>query len=1253
MDIKGYRIEKVIGRGGMATVYLAVQTALERHVALKVMNPAFANDREFTTRFLQEGPIAAKLSDPQIVTVYDSGVDQKHYYLAMEYLPGGTLKQKIREGLSVEKSLNIIKLVAKGLAYAHSQRVLHRDIKPQNILFRASGEPVLTDFGIAKALTEVSHLTVPGTAFGSPKYMSPEQAKGSALDHRSDLYSLGVVFYEMLTGRPPFESKDAITLAQMHITNPVPPLPDRLAVFQPLMDRALSKDPNARYQSAEEFLSILKDARHRYELDISSGAHSVDVTQVRRPDHSGKIGSPAKRRSALPKLLTGFAVLAVAVIGGAYIYQIYDKDESATPTTNTNTAAVSTSSDNTNTTADNLSVNTANSPSPAETALTQAREQQQQGEFEQSLETVRRALQQAPEHAELLLLQNELQQTLTVQQQTASQAAAAADAEIKLVDTLSKARQLRRQGELEQSLDLVQGALQQNPEQPELLTLQQELETTIEDLNNRREAAAYLASAQKALQQDDLISSHEAIERGLALIPDHLELLALQNQVEHQIEQQQAALAAEQEAMQLYQQAQQQRQQNQLDTALNLLQEAQNLKPDEPQFIALRNEITAIQKKAELERQLKAQVAQWLEQARDQFNRLQLTTPEGNNAYETYQQILAQDPDNQDAKEGIEKIAAKYYELADQAQVSGETDKVVDYLDRGLAVQPDNSDLLALQKRIQNAQTARNQLTLARDLLTARQLEDSLSAVDAGLAAAQDDAELLALRAEIIEALDQREKQLIADTAATEAQQLAQQNDWAQALAVLDRALAEAPQNANLTALQEQLRQQQTQHEQQIAAEQHLSAALQWLDEDQLSSAYAEIQQGLQQVPDHAELLALKSRVEKQQALTTALERAQAFASEGQLENSLALVQRGLDLDSENASLLSLRDELTQAIEAQQLAQQTAAAQQTELTDDNSLAARDAATSDTSPDAASAAPNEEADLVAFGQGLASLAQKMGLQNAENFLRERVETLAQDQAVTDSSVISDDSTPNEANDAAIGNDVSTDQAASDDATAAEPQEDSAEQNTALVEIATTTEPDDPLLEQAENLLDPTIDSAQGAADDNAADSAATEAPQQTDSVTEEPPIDSPESQIAELLQTAETRLAKLNLTTPRGQSAYDAYRQILNLDPDNREAQQGLQTIVDRYQRWAVSQRDKGNFERSLGNIDKALRVDPDNRELQSLRQTIVTQQEAAEEAARRRAASAQQAPAPQATDPCAVDRGSKECWCKTLKMFCN
>jgi serine/threonine-protein kinase PpkA len=189
MHIPGYQIERELGRGGMAIVYLALQESLHRHVALKVIKPILTSDEEFAQRFLREGRIIAQLSDPHIVTVYDIASHDNTYYLSMEYLPGGNLQQRIREGLPLGEALPVARAIAGALHYAHRRGIIHRDIKPQNILFRENGEPVLTDFGIAKTLGTTTVMTRTGLSIGTPRYMSPEQIRGQAVDTRADLYS--------------------------------------------------------------------------------------------------------------------------------------------------------------------------------------------------------------------------------------------------------------------------------------------------------------------------------------------------------------------------------------------------------------------------------------------------------------------------------------------------------------------------------------------------------------------------------------------------------------------------------------------------------------------------------------------------------------------------------------------------------------------------------------------------------------------------------------------------------------------------------------------------------------------------------------------------------------------------------------------------------------------------------------------------------------------------------------------------------
>ncbi|MDX1606157.1 MAG: protein kinase [Candidatus Competibacterales bacterium] len=318
MNIKGYRIQKMIGRGGMGTVYLATQETLSRPVALKILHEEVASDPQLTKRFLEEGPIAARLEDPQIITVYDSGVDQGHYYLAMECLPGGSLKKKIRDGLPLESALKIAKQIAKGLSHAHRRGIIHRDIKPQNILFRDDDEPVITDFGIAKNLGRDAGLTLPGQTFGSPNYISPEQARGGPLDIRSDLYSFGVVFYEMLTGELPFKARDSLEMARQHLNAPPPKLPNQLSVFQPLIDRLLAKDPKDRYASAEQFLEALSETNRRRLL--ASRKADTEDTKPRQAVTAAQATpvAAAPRRGPWVAVLLVLALLGAG--GGVYFY---------------------------------------------------------------------------------------------------------------------------------------------------------------------------------------------------------------------------------------------------------------------------------------------------------------------------------------------------------------------------------------------------------------------------------------------------------------------------------------------------------------------------------------------------------------------------------------------------------------------------------------------------------------------------------------------------------------------------------------------------------------------------------------------------------------------------------------------------------------------------------------------------------------------------------------------------------------------
>lgn len=323
IGIPGYRILRPLGEGGMASVFLAVQESLDREVALKVMAPALSANSEFAERFLKEGQITAKLSHPNLVTVFDIGSHGGTYYLAQEYIPGGTLRERISAGLSVAEALDVAIDVARGLHFAHAKGFVHRDVKPGNILFKSDGGAVLADFGIAKAMDAKSGATMAGASIGTPDYMSPEQARAEKVDGRSDLYSLGAVLFEMLTRRPPYEASDPFTVALMHVTQPVPELPRECNWLQPLVDGLMSKAVDARIATGEEFI-------HQVEQLLAAAPEAASIHQARSSARK-RTGSrlshtPTQRGNAVrdggrprwlvPALVAG--VLLVAVTVGAW-----------------------------------------------------------------------------------------------------------------------------------------------------------------------------------------------------------------------------------------------------------------------------------------------------------------------------------------------------------------------------------------------------------------------------------------------------------------------------------------------------------------------------------------------------------------------------------------------------------------------------------------------------------------------------------------------------------------------------------------------------------------------------------------------------------------------------------------------------------------------------------------------------------------------------------------------------------------------
>ncbi|HEX8959032.1 MAG TPA: protein kinase, partial [Solirubrobacterales bacterium] len=257
-----YELMGQIGAGGMADVWLARDPHLQRLVALKILHRRFAQDREFVERFRREAEAAAGLQHPNIVAVFDRGDVDGTYYIAMQLLEGRTLKELIDDGLRPERAVALVRQVLEAAGFAHRHGVVHRDLKPQNAIVDDEGKVTVTDFGIARA--GASEITQAGSVMGTPHYLSPEQAQGLDVTAVSDLYSIGVILYEALTGRVPFEADSAVAIAMKQVSH-TPQRPSSInPEVSPALDavvmRALEKDPGHRFQSAAAFIAALDAA---------------------------------------------------------------------------------------------------------------------------------------------------------------------------------------------------------------------------------------------------------------------------------------------------------------------------------------------------------------------------------------------------------------------------------------------------------------------------------------------------------------------------------------------------------------------------------------------------------------------------------------------------------------------------------------------------------------------------------------------------------------------------------------------------------------------------------------------------------------------------------------------------------------------------------------------------------------------------------------------------------------------------------
>lgn len=316
-----YRIISQVGRGGMATVYKAYQPSVDRYVAVKVLPSQLAESREFATRFQQEARIIARLEHPHILPVFDYGESDGVAYFVMRYMDAGTLKEKMIEGrpLPLNDIDRLFTQLAEALSYAHSRGIIHRDLKPANVLIDAQGNVFLTDFGIAKLLESASpRLTQTDAIMGTPAYISPEQAQGNPVDQRADIYSLGIILYEMVTGSVPFTAETPLAVLFKHISDPLPPpslvKPDIPPAIEQVLLKALAKDPKDRFATAAEFMGAWTRA-----LETRETVQRVPevVTVPPSPAPPKPVSAPrAASKARLPAAWIGGCLIAACALFG-------------------------------------------------------------------------------------------------------------------------------------------------------------------------------------------------------------------------------------------------------------------------------------------------------------------------------------------------------------------------------------------------------------------------------------------------------------------------------------------------------------------------------------------------------------------------------------------------------------------------------------------------------------------------------------------------------------------------------------------------------------------------------------------------------------------------------------------------------------------------------------------------------------------------------------------------------------------------
>ena len=321
-----YELEELVGTGGMSSVFRAHDRQLERRVAIKILHEHYADDPEYLERFRREARLVAKLSHPNIVTVIDRGDDDGRQYIVFEHVDGENLKELVlRSGrLPVRRALELALAVADGLAFAHEHGLVHRDVKPQNVLLNREGDVKVTDFGIARSLHMEHGVTQTGTVLGTGEYLAPEQASGQPVSPATDVYSLGVVLWELLAGDVPFVGENFVAVALRHVNEPPPHLRERRPDVSPRLDaaveRALAKDPARRFPSMKAFAKELRACLAEPDGEMVAPPAEDDLarTMVTRPGPAPRSGRERRPRHRSRRRPLVYVLLALAAAGAAF-----------------------------------------------------------------------------------------------------------------------------------------------------------------------------------------------------------------------------------------------------------------------------------------------------------------------------------------------------------------------------------------------------------------------------------------------------------------------------------------------------------------------------------------------------------------------------------------------------------------------------------------------------------------------------------------------------------------------------------------------------------------------------------------------------------------------------------------------------------------------------------------------------------------------------------------------------------------------